>query len=95
MCEHPAVVPRKPHLPTRQREYHSGYAQHFEGAERVIFQIAIFAQILTATSMVRDWLGVGFWAELPIHFVAIVLAYVLAVSLPARIAPSSGRTRRT
>ncbi len=62
-----AVVPRKPHFPTRQREDDPGYAQHHEGAERVIFQIAIYAQILTATSMVRDWLGVGFWAGLPIH----------------------------
>ncbi len=27
------------------------------GAERVIFQMALLAQVLTAASMVRDWLG--------------------------------------
>ncbi len=41
------------------------------GVERVIFQIALLAQILTAASMFRDWLGVSFWVGLPIHFVAI------------------------
>lgn len=64
------------------------------GAERVIFQMALLAQVLTAASMVRDWLGLSFWSGLPIHFVAIALAYVLAVWLPTRIAPHSSGLRR-
>ncbi len=65
-----------------------------KGAERVIFQIALLAQFLTAASMVRDWLGLNSWAGLPVHFVAMALAYVLAVWLPTRIAPHSSGTRR-
>ena len=64
------------------------------GVEQVICQIALLAQIFTAALMLEDWLGLTFWSGLPIHFVALVLTYVLVVWLPFRIAPSSGGTRR-
>jgi hypothetical protein len=63
------------------------------GAERVIFQIAILAQILAAATTIRDWLGLTFWAGLPIHFVAMALVYVLAVLLPTCIKPYSSGIR--